>query len=285
MSPFALGLLVTAAVLHAGWNLLVKQAGERQIFTWWALVIGSLCFLPVLLVRPALPATVWPFVIASACVEGAYYLALTRAYRIGDFSLVYPLARGAAPAFLAVWATLFLGERPGPGGLLGLALLVLGLIVVGSGVLWTQRGKVSLSSSGVGAALTVACLISVYSAIDGAAVRIADPIAYTVVIISLTAVVTAPIVLPRYPRRVVLGELRAHWPAIAAVGLLTMTTYILVMIAYALAPVSYAGAIREMSVIFAALAGWWWLGERFGGTRTAGATLIFSGILVIALLG
>lgn len=285
MSLFALGLLVTAAVLHAGWNLIVKQAGERQVFTWWALVIGTVCFLPILFFRPTLPAAVWPYVVASALVEGAYYLALTRAYRIGDFSLVYPLARGAAPAFLALWATLFLGERPSAGGLFGLALLVFGLVVVGGGVLWAQRNNVSVSANGIGAALTVACFISIYSAIDGAAVRIADPTAYTVVIIALTALVTAPLILLRYPRHIVVGELRAHWLSITAVGVLTLTTYILVMIAYVLAPISYAGAIREMSVIFAALAGWWWLDERFGGMRTAGATLIFLGIVVIAVLG
>lgn len=285
MPPLALSLLVSAAILHAGWNLILKQANERQVFTWWALVIGTLCFLPFLLVRPALPTAVWPYVVASALVEGVYYFALTRAYRIGDFSLVYPLARGAAPAFLALWATLFLGERPSAGGLAGLALLVVGLVVVGGGVLWAQRHKVSVSANGVGAALSVACCISIYSAIDGAAVRIADPTAYTVVIIALTALVSAPLVLLRYPRHVIVGELRAHWPAITAVGVLTLITYILVMIAYALAPISYAGAIREMSVIFAALAGWLWLGERFGGTRTAGAILIFLGIVTIAAIG
>jgi len=283
MSPLALALLVAAAALHAGWNLIVKRAQERQVFAWWSLVVGSLCFLPLLLVRPALPAAVWPYVAASVLAEGLYYFALTRAYRIGDFSLVYPLARGAAPAFLALWTTIFLGERPSLGGLAGLGLLVLGLAVVGSGALAAKGGTVS--AGGISAALTVACLISIYSTIDGAAVRMADPTAYTVVIIGLTALVTAPPVLLRHSRAVVLGELRAQWPSIIAVGVLTLLTYILVMIAYALAPVGYAGAIREVSVIFAALVGWWWLDERFGGMRTLGSVVIFFGIVVIATLG
>lgn len=285
MESLSLGLLVVAAVLHAGWNIIVKRAQERQIFTWWALVIGNCCFLPILLLRPSLPNEVWPFVIASAIAEGVYYLALARAYTIGDFSLVYPMARGAAPAFLATWAFLFLGERPSVGGLIGLGLLILGLIVVGSGVLWNMRGKVALSASGIGAALSVAFCISIYSIIDGAAVKIADPTAYTVITMILTSIIMAPLVLPRYSRQQIFGELRNNWLSISAVGVLTLLTYILVMFAYRLGPVSYAGAIREISVIFGALAGWIWLGESFGKVRTIGSLLIFAGIVVIAFFG
>lgn len=285
MESLSLGLLVVAAILHAGWNIIVKRAQERQIFTWWALVIGNCCFLPILLLRPSLPNEVWPFVIASAIAEGVYYLALARAYTIGDFSLVYPMARGAAPAFLATWAFLFLGERPSVGGLIGLGLLILGLIVVGSGVLWNMRGKVALSASGIGAALSVAFCISIYSIIDGAAVKIADPTAYTVITMILTSIIMAPLVLPRYSRQQIFGELRNNWLSISAVGVLTLLTYILVMFAYRLGPVSYAGAIREISVIFGAIAGWIWLGESFGKVRTIGSLLIFAGILVIAFFG
>ena len=131
VSLTALVLLVVAAALHTGWNLLVKRAGEKQIFTWWAMVVGTACFAPLLAFSAPLPAAIWPYVLTSALVETIYYLALLRAYTIGDFSLVYPLARGAAPAFLALWAALFLGERPHAGGIAGLALLLIGLLLVG----------------------------------------------------------------------------------------------------------------------------------------------------------
>src|SRR5690348_2282561 len=106
----ALGLLLLAAVLHALWNLFVKRAGEKQIFTWWALVVGVVGFSPLIFFGAALPARAWPYILGSAVMEAIYYIALTLAYKLGDFSLVYPLARGAAPALLAVWAALFLGE-------------------------------------------------------------------------------------------------------------------------------------------------------------------------------
>src|ERR1051326_3025786 len=140
MPPGALGLLLLAAVLHAGWNLFVKRAGEKQIFTWWALLVGVVCFAPLVIFGEALPASVWPYVLGSAVLEAIYFIALTFAYKLGDFSLVYPLARGAAPALLALWPAIFLADRPTALGLLGLAILLLGLLVVGSGAWWSQRG-------------------------------------------------------------------------------------------------------------------------------------------------
>jgi drug/metabolite transporter (DMT)-like permease len=305
MSLTALSLLVVAAALHTGWNLLVKRAGEKQIFTWWAMVVGTACFAPLLVFSAPLPVAIWPYVLASALVETIYYLALLRAYTIGDFSLIYPLARGAAPAFLALWAALFLGEHPHAGGIAGLALLLVGLLLVGGAArraalredatalalaaggaaAQPRRGLLAFAGSGTAAALMVACCISVYSVIDGAAVRIAPPIPYTVVVIGASALMMAPAVLLRYGRPAVVAEWRANWAQIVLVGLLTLVTYALVLQAYALGRVSYAGAVREISVVFAALVGWRWLGEGFGGWRVAGALLIFAGMLVIAIAG
>ena len=151
MSLTALILLIVAAALHTGWNLLVKRAGEKQIFTWWAMVVGVACFAPLLAFSAPLPAAIWPYVLASALVETIYYLALLRAYTIGDFSLIYPLARGAAPAFLALWAALFLGERPHAGGMAGLALLLVGLLLVGGAARRAalREGSVALALGGI----------------------------------------------------------------------------------------------------------------------------------------
>jgi drug/metabolite transporter (DMT)-like permease len=285
VSPVALMLLLAAAALHAGWNLLVKRSSEKQVFTWLALVLGPLCFAPFALYGASFPARIWPYVIASALLELIYFVALTYAYGKADFSLVYPLARGAAPALLAVWAALFLGERLGPAGLLGLALLILGLMVVGGAAWWASRSGAAPHLGGVLAALGVACCISLYSAVDGAAVRLTEPLPYIELVMSLTAILLTPLILMRYGGRAVVAEWRVNWLRIALVGIATMFAYIFVLRAYAIASVSYAGAIREISVVFGALAGWRWLGEGFGLPRTIGATLIFLGILVIAVVG
>src|SRR6266700_1672811 len=198
MSLAALGLLFAAAVLHAGWNLLVKRAKQKQVFTWWAILVGAVCFSPALIVNRPLPLRIWPYVAGSALFEALYFVGLTRAYDLDDFSLVYPLARGTAPALLVVWAALFLGEQPHPTGLAGLTLLVLGLIIVGSAAWWSQRQIATPSLLCVAIALATACCISIYSAIDGAAVHLVPSAPYTVVILGLSMLLIAPALLLHY---------------------------------------------------------------------------------------
>src|SRR5258708_16063704 len=114
-----LALLLAAAALHACWNLLLKRAPDRQLIVWWAVIVSALCFVPVLLLRPAVPAIGWRFALASAVVETAYFVSLTTAYRVADFSLVYPIARGAPPPLLPLPPVLLfpppLAPPPSPG--------------------------------------------------------------------------------------------------------------------------------------------------------------------------
>ena len=285
MSLAALGLLFAAAVLHAGWNLLVKRAKQKQVFTWWAILVGVICFSPVLVVNRPLPLQIWPYVAGSALFEALYFVGLTRAYDLDDFSLVYPLTRGTAPALLVVWAALFLGEQPRPAGLAGLTLLVLGLIIVGGAAWWSQRQIAAPSMLGVVVALATACCISIYSVIDGAAVHLVPSAPYTVVILGLSMLLIAPALLLHCGPRAVVAEWRTNWLRIILVGILSVASYGIVLYVYSFARVSYAGAIREISIVLAAFIGWRWLGEGFGHIRLVGAVLIFAGILVIAIAG
>ena len=281
----ALGLLLAAAMMHTTWNLLVKRAKEKQVFIWCSLLVGTIIFSPLLLTSSISLFSIWPYLLSSAFVEAIYYITLIRAYENGDFSLVYPMARGAAPAFLLIWATLFLGERPRLFGLVGIALLVFGLIIVGGKTWWTLRKTSGFSKSALVLALCVACCISVYTAIDGAAVHHISPIPYTVLVIALTVLFITPTVVLHYGNTAIVYELRANWMRITLVGLFTLLAYILALKAYTIARVSYAGSVREISVVFATIVGWRWLGESFGTIRLIGAMFIFAGIVVIAFAG
>lgn len=288
MPLLALGLLLVAAGLHATWNFLVKRAREKQVFTWLALLIGVACYLPVVVLNPIDLRAIWPFIVCSALVEAIYYFALISAYQYGDFSMIYPIARGTAPAFLLVWTALFLGERPRLFGVMGIILLALGLMLVGGNAWWVLRKQASLQSvskNGLALALSVALCISIYTTIDGAAVRHVDPLPYVVVVMALTTILITPVILRRYGKTALAVEWRANWPRILMVGIFTLLAYILALFAYTMTRVSYAGAIREVSVVFAALIGWRYLHETFGAFRVAGSVLIFSGILLIALAG
>jgi drug/metabolite transporter (DMT)-like permease len=128
-------------------------------------------------------------------------------------------------------------------------------------------------------------LIALYTVIDGAAVRLVSPVPYNARVFVITALLLAPYILRRYDRRTLLGEWRQRWPRILAAGALMLLSYGLVLVAYTLAPVGYAGAVREVSIVFAALAGWWWLDEPLGWLRVAGAVLICGGLFLIVLAG
>jgi len=284
MPLLAVALLFGSAILHTSWNLLLKQAGEKYIATWWAILLGSAVFLPFLFITGLPVREVWLLLLASVLVEAGYYIILSTAYRDADFSLVYPLARGAAPALIAIWSVLFLGEGMTPGGALGLGIIVLGLLLVGGGNLFQNRRE-KPHMRGIVLALTLAVLISIYSTIDGAAVKHTPAFSYAVMIFFLAPVLTAPLMFQHYGWQVLKTELAGHRLRIISIGLLSVSAYLLALAAYAIAPVSYVGAVREVSVVLGALAGWRFLGERFGGWRLAGSLVMFCGILVIALLG
>lgn len=284
MSFTAILLLIGSASLHALWNLLLKQAGEKYIATWWAVLLGSAVFLPVLLITGLPARETWPLLVASVLIEAGYYVTLSKAYQDADFSLVYPLARGTAPALIAVWSISFLGEKLTPPGLAGLAIIIAGLLIVGGSHLFSDRLE-KPHFRGVALALILAVLISIYTTIDGAAVKRTPAFPYAVMVFFLAPVLTAPAIFQLYGWQVLKTELVHHRLQIVSIGLLTVCSYLLALFAYSIAPVSYAGAIREISVVIGALVGWRFLGERLGSWRLAGALVIFGGILVIARFG
>lgn len=280
MSLIAVGVLLFSALLHALWNGLLRQAGDKYVAMWWATVISAIITTPVLFWMPPLPTHGWGYVIASGLLEATYCLLLVSAYRFGDFSVVYPIARGSAPGLLALWAFLFLGERPTSLGVAGIGVLVVGLILVG---LQLERGKLQKppASKSIILALAVAVTISLYSVIDGAAVKTIPPLTYSAYLSWMMVVFLTPIILWRFGRPALVGEWRTSAPRLVATGMIMSVAYLLVLWVYQTAPVSYAGAIREVSVVFAALLGRVWFQERVGLQRGLGVVFIFCGAMLI----
>jgi drug/metabolite transporter (DMT)-like permease len=230
------------------------------------------------------PRQMWGYAVMSILTEAIYFIVLSYAYHDNEFSLIYPVARGAAPTFLALWSFLFLGERLTRGGTLGLFLIIGGLITIGVSTL-TQAHVSRLHLKGVAVALTIALLISIYTLIDGSAVKRGAAIPYVMTMFTLVPLPVTPFVLRQYNW----SKLREIWKAqrflLAVIGFLGVSAYLLAVAAYSIAPLSYSGAIREVSVVFGAFAGWRFLGEKMGGTRLVGAMIIFAGILIIAIFG
>lgn len=284
MSIFAIFILIVSAVLHTTWNLLIKQAEDKYIVTYWMVAFGGIFALIALFFTGLPPREMWIFAVLSVCIEVIYFTALSYAYHDNDFSLIYPVARGAAPAFLAIWSFLFLNERLTSGGTLGLILIIGGLVVIGVNAL-TQAHVTRVHFKGVAVALFIALLISIYSAIDGSAVKNGYALPYVMSMFALVPFVTTPLIFRQYEWARIKDSLMKQPVRVPLAGVLGVLAYLMAVFAYSIAPLSYAGAVREVSVVFGALTGWWLLNERLGAIRVIGALVIFAGILIIALYG
>ena len=284
MPVFAIVLLLLSASLHALWNLLLKRSQEKYIAMGWQVILSGVLAFFLLLFTGLPPRSMWLFALISMALEAVYFILLSNAYSDHDFSLVYPIARGTAPAFLMLWSVLFLNESVTPGGVLGVGLIVSGMVIIGATSLLQNRGS-RLHVRGVIVALCVALIISLYTLIDGTAVKNGPPLPY-----ALTMFLFVPVLTTAYNvRRFGWGQFVSAWrgPRIPLIltAVLGVTAYLLALIAYSSAPLSYSGAIREVSVVIGAFLGWRFLEEPMGGTRVLGSFTIFVGILVIAIFG
>jgi drug/metabolite transporter (DMT)-like permease len=284
MPIIAILLLLISAILHTSWNLLIKQSEDKYIVTWWMVTIGGIFAILALLFTGLPPRTMWIFALISVCVEATYFITLSYAYHDNDFSLVYPVARGTAPAFLALWSFLFLHEKLTSGGMVGLGMIIGGLIIIGVNTLM-QSHVTHVHFKGVAVALFIALLISIYSIIDGTAVKNGYALPYVMSMFALVPLPITPFIFREYRWTRVKTALLNQPIRVPLAGILGVLAYLMAVFSFSIAPVSYAGAVREVSVVFGALTGWWFLKERMGGVRVVGAIVIFAGILVIAMFG
>lgn len=280
----ALLLLFISASLHALWNLLLKKSQEKYIAMGWQVILSGVFAFIVLLFIGLPPRSMWLFAVISMSLEAIYFILLSNAYTDNDFSLVYPIARGTAPAFLMVWSVLFLKETLTTGGILGVSMIVCGMVVIGATSLIQNRGS-RLHVKGISVALLVALIISVYTLVDGTAVRNGPPLPYALTMFMLVPVLTTTYNLRRYGWRRFASAWNGPRVPLIIAAILGVVAYLFALFAYTIAPVSYSGAIREVSVVIGAFFGWQFLGEKMGGTRVAGAIVIFTGILTIAIFG
>jgi multidrug transporter EmrE-like cation transporter len=196
-----LALVILAAALHATWHFLVKRTEQRQLFTGWVLAVAAVLYSPVLLFFAPVVRSVWAYAVISAIVQGTYFILLVRAYERADFSLAYPIARGSAPALLTLWGIVFLGEHVTFIGILGLAGLLIGLLIVGLGFPLSRSQRIMTNGRAIFIALGVALCISIYSAIDGSVVRYTVVLPYLAFVTVLTGVFVTPFIFAHYGMR------------------------------------------------------------------------------------
>lgn len=284
MSILAIALLLTSAALHALWNLLLKQSPEKYIAMGWQVIISGIFSVFALFFTGLPPRSMWLFAVISMTLEAIYFVLLSFAYSDHDFSLVYPVARGAAPALVVIWSILFLGEIPSTGGFIGIATIVCGLIIIGAtSAFQPHEGRPKLK--GIAIALSIALVISIYTLIDGFAVKHGPALPYGLSMFTLMPFLTTPFIVRYYGWKQIRAAGRKQPGRLILVGILGVVAYLLALFAYSIAPVNYSEAIREVSVVMGAFAGWQFLGEKLGKIRILGAGVIFAGIVLIAVFG
>jgi drug/metabolite transporter (DMT)-like permease len=284
MPILAIVLLLTSASLHALWNLLLKRSQEKYIAMGWQVILSGVLAFFLLLFTGLPPRSMWLFALISMALEAVYFVLLSNAYSDHDFSLVYPIARGTAPAFLMLWSVLFLQEKVSLGGVIGVSLIVGGMVIIGATSLIQNRGS-RLHVKGVLVALAVALIISLYTLIDGTAVKNGPPLPYALTMFMFVPVLTTTYNIRRFGWKPFLAAWKGPRIPLILTAVLGVVAYLLALIAYSFAPLSYSGAIREVGVVIGAFLGWQFLDEPMGGTRVLGSVTIFAGILVIALFG
>jgi drug/metabolite transporter (DMT)-like permease len=287
-------LILGSACIHVVAHVGLKRSPNRAAFVWWVLLWGSVMFAP--LVFSAWPALPWPVVLLmllSAGCEALYYSSIAQAYQTGDLSIVYPLARGTAPVLLLVWSVLFVHERPTLAGVAGIALIAAGLYVINLPRLgaWVAPLR-ALGQPGPRWALTAGLCTSLYTVIDRQALRSLGPTAVTwpLLYTYLTTVLTLVLLTPWTVRAVGASALRHEWRvsrwSTLISGFTNLAAYAVVLTAIrAGTPASYAGAVREISVVLGAIVGVLVLKEAGTRLRVVGSVCVAGGVAVIALFG
>jgi uncharacterized membrane protein len=308
----AIALVLVAAVLHAGWNVLLKTSQD----TLWTAVrlqaIGTAILLPIGIAAyvangmPAIPAEAIGLAVVSGVLEAVYFVCLSSAYQRGALSLVYPLARGSAPLLAVLVGILLLGERLAPLALVGVASLLAGILLVSRP--WRALRAAGAEHRGaIGFALATGASIAAYSAVDRVGVRETEPwiygsmlaviattfLAVTVIAgrrLGVLAPAPAPPPGPLLPDGEPALAPRRRSTALArdaVAGVLALGAYLLVLTAYSIAPLATVAPLRESGIVLAAAWGSIRLGEAAGGreaaTRIAAAGLVVIGAITLAL--
>ncbi len=280
MDSFVFAAVLFAAACHAGWNAAIK-AGLDPLPTTVLISIGAAVIAALLLPVVGLPASAaWPWWSASILIHLLYFAALIESYRAGDLGHVYPIARGCAPLLTALATTVFVGERLGLGGWLGIVLLTAGVLLL------SLRGgleRARVDRKAVAFALLTAVTICAYSVVDGVGARLAGSAnAYSVALFLGIGPVMAAYALARSGRGVLALSGR-NWGVGLAGGALQLGSYATVIWAMTAAPIAMVAALRETSVLFGAMIAVVLLKEPLRASRIIAALTIVAGLALIRL--
>ena len=286
MTGEALALVFGAAAIHAAWNALAKRGRDQFVFLWCAVSVASVVLLPIGLLTAGgarVPSAAIPFLVGTILIHAVYFYALGRSYGAGDFSLVYPIARGLGVALVPILALVLFHEALSPLGTIGVALVVTGIVVLQlRPELWRAlERRPERLGAGTGWALVTGVSIALYSVVDKGGVRVMHPVPYIALMGAGMSVLLLPAVLRR--RAALRREWAVNWRPILVASTLNLTSYLLVLFAFRMSKVGYVVAAREISIVLSVLIGSLWFGEGRLGLRLVAAAIVLSGVACVAM--
>jgi drug/metabolite transporter (DMT)-like permease len=266
----ATALALASAGLHALWNLVAKRSPDAFIALWGQFIVAAIAGGIVLVGTGGLPAAAWGWAAASGAVHLPYLVALAGAYRSGDFSVAYPLARGGGALLAGIGGIILLGDQVNAWTATAIVIVVGGMSLLAAGA----------RPAAVGAALFVAATIGAYTTIDSHGARdYGNRYVFATFFAAGVAVTGYGLAVGR--AEVMVAALRSQWRQFALTGAMSMVTYGLVLAAIRRAPVGYVAALRESSVLLAAFLGWRYLDESGMRHRSVAAAVILGGLVLL----
>jgi phosphonate utilization associated putative membrane protein len=280
--PVVLAVLC-GAMLHAGWNALVKSSGDKPLDTALVHFLGAWVALPFMLWVGPPRAESWPFIAASLVIHIGYYVALAGAYQHGELGMTYPIMRGFAPLLVALGSATVIGEVPTALSWLGVIGITAGVALVGL----AHPGEALHHRKALAFAFANAAIIAAYTFVDGLGVRQSgDALRYVLILFVLDGLPYPLLVWWRRSppqRRAMLQYARGRWPLAALGGSASIGSYAIALWAMTRAPVASVAALRETSVLFAAVLGTVLLKEKFGLQRAVGTAVVVLGVMALRL--
>ncbi len=285
--PVTLAVLF-GALLHASWNALVKSSTDKSLDTALIHALGCVVAVPLVLLAGLPPSASLPYLGASLIIHIGYYMALAGAYKHGDLGLTYPIMRGLAPVLVALASGIVIGEHLSPSGWLGIACISIGVLLLG---LSSTALANTAHRAALGFALGNAVIIAIYTVVDGLGVRTAaqhggTALQYVATLFLLDGIPYFIYVMSQRKAQQRLDAwayMRGRWPLALLGTLASLGSYGIALWAMTQAPVATVAALREASVLFAALLGAILFKEVFGLQRGAGTLLIVGGIASLKL--
>jgi len=280
--------ILGSACLHVVAHVVLKRSQNRMAAVWWMLLWSGVLFFPVAVWNwEGVSQAAWRVIGISAIFEAGYFYAIAKAYSDEMLSIVYPLARGTAPVFLLIWATVGLREPVSAGGVMGVFTIALGLYFINLPRLndWREPLR-ALTRPGPKWALLAGMCISLYTITDRIGIGLLEPFLYTYFALWITWLLLTPLTLWEVGWKTVMAEFRLSKWGLVLAGFTTTAAYVIVL--YVIlngTPATYAGAVREVSVVFGVLIGMFYLKEEGTVMRLVGAGCVAGGVALIKFLG